>query len=279
MKSIERRARENARAPRHRHAAAGAAGTSCRTGPSSGPFIATLGRARSASPSRGRSLEPLGRALLGVRRHVHHARPRPARAVVPAARDEARRRDPDRDHPVHPGDRRHALDRAAARDRAGGRLRRRRCRRCYADLQQQQWFQDASSGSGGVLSTDLQLDHRRSSATRPSGRPSAAARSTSASRSSAASRRGFFIFILTIYFTATLDSSKARDLHADLRVAPRAGRRLRRAHHAERRPLPQRHGGPRVLQRDLQPHRPGHRAGAVRARDRGRRRSSSRSSR
>ncbi len=94
-------------------------------------------------------------------------------------------------------------------DLADGRRSSNRCRRCSQNMRAQDWFQDASSGSGGVLSVRLHVDRGPDQQPDTSGRPSAAARSTSASRSSAGSRAAFFIFILTIYFTATLDSSKA----------------------------------------------------------------------
>ena len=139
----------------------------------------------------------------------------------------------------------------------------------YANLQQQQWFQDASSGSGGVLGDDLQLGRRRHQRSQHVGDH----RRRRAQRRPRDRRRDLDR-LLHLHPDDLLHRHarlvEGRDLHAHLRVAPRAGRRLRRAHHAERRPLPQRHGDPRVLQRDLQLHRAAHRAGAVRARDRGR---------
>ena len=78
----------------------------------------------------------------------------------------------------------------------------------YADLQQQQWFQDASSGSGGVLSTIYSwvvgiIADPNTWATIGGGALNVGIAIVGGISSA------FFIFILTIYFTATLDSSKA----------------------------------------------------------------------
>lgn len=78
----------------------------------------------------------------------------------------------------------------------------------YANLQEQQWFQDASSGSGGVLSTAYSwivgiISDPNTWATVGGGALNVGFAIVAGISS------GFFIFILTIYFTATLDSSKA----------------------------------------------------------------------
>jgi predicted PurR-regulated permease PerM len=77
-----------------------------------------------------------------------------------------------------------------------------------ANMQSQQWFQDASNGSGGVLSTvytwitGLIADPNFWTTV------GGGALKFGVAVASAISS-GIFIFILTIYFTATLDSSKA----------------------------------------------------------------------
>ncbi len=78
----------------------------------------------------------------------------------------------------------------------------------YANLQQEQWFQDASSGSGGVLSTVYAwvvgvISDPATWATIGGG-----ALNVGIAIFGGLST-GFFVFILTIYFIATLDSSKA----------------------------------------------------------------------
>lgn len=78
----------------------------------------------------------------------------------------------------------------------------------YANLQQQQWFQDASSGSGGVLTTVYNwvvgvISDPNTWATIGGGALNIGLAIVGGISS------GFFIFILTIYFIATLDSSKA----------------------------------------------------------------------
>jgi predicted PurR-regulated permease PerM len=78
----------------------------------------------------------------------------------------------------------------------------------YANLQEQQWFQDASSGSGGVLSTVYAwvvgiISDPNTWTTIGGGALDLGVAIIGGISS------GFFIFILTIYFTATLDSSKA----------------------------------------------------------------------
>lgn len=78
----------------------------------------------------------------------------------------------------------------------------------YANLQSQEWFQDAQAGTGGVLGSiytwfvDLISDPNTWAAI--GGGALNIGLAIVAGISS-----GFFIFILTIYFTATLDSSKA----------------------------------------------------------------------
>lgn len=78
----------------------------------------------------------------------------------------------------------------------------------YANLQQQQWFQDASSGSGGVLTTVYNwvvgvISDPNTWATIGGGALNIGLAIVGGISSA------FFIFILTIYFIATLDSSKA----------------------------------------------------------------------
>ena len=78
----------------------------------------------------------------------------------------------------------------------------------YASLQQQQWFQDASSGSGGVLTTVYNwvvgvISDPNTWATIGGGALNVGLAIVGGIST------GFFIFILTIYFIATLDSSKA----------------------------------------------------------------------
>jgi predicted PurR-regulated permease PerM len=78
----------------------------------------------------------------------------------------------------------------------------------YADLQQQQWFQDASSGSGGILGTIYNwlvgvISDPNTWATIGGGALNIGLAIVEGIST------GFFIFILTIYFIATLDSSKA----------------------------------------------------------------------
>ena len=78
----------------------------------------------------------------------------------------------------------------------------------YANLQQQQWFQDASSGSGGVLTTVYNwvvgvISDPNTWATIGGGALNVGLAIVGGISSA------FFIFILTIYFIATLDSSKA----------------------------------------------------------------------
>ena len=78
----------------------------------------------------------------------------------------------------------------------------------YADLQTQEWYQEAQAGTGGVLGSiyswlvDLISDPNTWAAI--GGGALNIGLAIVAGISS-----GFFIFILTIYFTATLDSSKA----------------------------------------------------------------------
>jgi predicted PurR-regulated permease PerM len=77
----------------------------------------------------------------------------------------------------------------------------------YANLQQQQWFQDASSGSGGVLTTVYNwvvgvISDPNTWATIGGGALNVGLAIVGGIST------GFFIFILTIYFIATLDSSK-----------------------------------------------------------------------
>lgn len=78
----------------------------------------------------------------------------------------------------------------------------------YASLQKQDWFQEAQAGTGGVLGSiykwivDLISDPKTWAAI--GGGALNIGLAIVAGISS-----GFFIFILTIYFTATLDSSKA----------------------------------------------------------------------
>ena len=80
--------------------------------------------------------------------------------------------------------------------------------KAYANLQSQEWFQEAQAGTGGVLGSiyswlvDLISDPNTWAAI--GGGALNIGLAIVAGISS-----GFFIFILTIYFTATLDSSKA----------------------------------------------------------------------
>lgn len=78
----------------------------------------------------------------------------------------------------------------------------------YANLQNQEWFQEASSGTGGVLSTVYTwltgvISDPNTWATVGGGALNVGVAIIGGLSSA------FFIFILTIYFTATLDSSKA----------------------------------------------------------------------
>jgi predicted PurR-regulated permease PerM len=78
----------------------------------------------------------------------------------------------------------------------------------YANLQQQQWFIDASSGSGGVLTTIYNwvvgvISDPNTWATIGGGALNVGLAIVGGISSA------FFIFILTIYFIATLDASKA----------------------------------------------------------------------
>ena len=78
----------------------------------------------------------------------------------------------------------------------------------YANLQQQQWFIDASSGSGGVLTTVYNwvvgvISDPNTWATIGGGALNVGLAIVGGISSA------FFIFILTIYFIATLDASKA----------------------------------------------------------------------
>jgi predicted PurR-regulated permease PerM len=78
----------------------------------------------------------------------------------------------------------------------------------YANLQEQQWFQDASSGSGGVLSSVYAwfvgvVSDPNTWATIGGGALNIGVAIIGGIST------GFFVFVLTIYFTATLDSSKA----------------------------------------------------------------------
>jgi predicted PurR-regulated permease PerM len=78
----------------------------------------------------------------------------------------------------------------------------------YANLQEQEWFQEASSGTGGVLSTIYTwltgiISDPNTWATVGGGALNLGVAIVAGISS------GFFIFILTIYFTATLDPSKA----------------------------------------------------------------------
>ena len=78
----------------------------------------------------------------------------------------------------------------------------------YANLQDQQWFQDASSGSGGVLSSVYAwfvgfVSDPNTWATIGGGALNIGVAILGGIST------GFFVFVLTIYFTATLDASKA----------------------------------------------------------------------
>jgi len=78
----------------------------------------------------------------------------------------------------------------------------------YKDLQSQQWFQDAQSGTGGIVGTIYDwvvgiISDPNTWATIGGGALNVGLAIVGGISS------GFFIFILTIYFIATLDSSKA----------------------------------------------------------------------
>jgi len=78
----------------------------------------------------------------------------------------------------------------------------------YKDLQSQQWFQDAQSGTGGIIGTIYNwvvglISDPNTWATIGGGALNVGLAIVGGIST------GFFIFILTIYFIATLDSSKA----------------------------------------------------------------------